>query len=80
MAVAFMMFIKELLWNGGESAICRRFFLPFFAELDIFESFEAMLFFTQKYYPNIVAFDTCNISIILLFKQKNHKYSVQMLA
>ncbi len=53
MAVDFMMFIKELRKNGDEisatpkNAICRRF-LPFLAELDIFESFEAILFFFSK--------------------------------
>ena len=36
-------------------------------------------YFFQKNYPNIFAFDTCNISNILLFNQKNHKCSVQML-
>ena len=43
MAVAFMMYNKELRKNVGETvatAICRRIFLPFLAELDIFESFE----------------------------------------
>ncbi len=61
MAVAFMMFIKELRKNGGEIAASAEnnhlppiFFFPFLAELDIF----------------ILAFDTCNISNILLFNQK----------
>ncbi len=50
MAVTFMMIIKELRRNGGETAataICRRIFLPFLAELDILESFEAILFFSK---------------------------------
>ncbi len=78
MAVAFMMFILELRRNGGETAATAEnrhqppnFFLPFLAELDIFESFETILFFSKKY-PNIFAFDTF-ISNILLFNQKNHK-------
>ena len=45
MAVAFMMFLKELRRNDGETAENRHlpphFFLSFLAELDIFESFEA---------------------------------------
>ena len=54
MAVAFMMFIKELRRNGGETAIYRRiFFLPFLAELDNSESFENNFFFPKK-----IPFDT----------------------
>ncbi len=44
MAVACMMFIKELRRKSGETA---DFFLPFLVELDIFESFEAILFFVS---------------------------------
>ncbi len=55
MAVAFMMFIKELQRNGGETAATAEirhqppnFFLPFLAELYISESFEPNFFFSQK--------------------------------
>ncbi len=51
MAVAFMMFNKELQRNGGESAetaISRRFFLSFIAELDISELLSPKLFFFLK--------------------------------
>ena len=53
MAVAFMMFIKELRRNGGETAATaenRRFFLPFLAELVNSETFETNLFFLKKYF------------------------------
>ncbi len=47
MAVALMMFIKVLRRNGGDTAattenchLPKNFFLAFFAELYIFESFE----------------------------------------
>ncbi len=50
MAVAFMMFSKELRRNGGETAATaknnRIFFMPFLAELDILESFEEI--FSKK--------------------------------
>ena len=50
------MFSKELRRNGGETAENRHqppnFFLSFLAELDIFETFEA-IFFSQKNYLNI---------------------------
>ena len=78
MAVAFMMFILELRRNGGETAATAqnrhqppKFFLSFLPELDIFEIFEAILFFSRKNYPNIFH--------LILFNQKNHKRSVQML-
>ncbi len=52
MAVAFMMFIKELRRNGGETNATAEnrhlppnFFVPFLAELDILESLEAILLF-----------------------------------
>ena len=55
MAVAFMMFIKELRRNGGETAATAEnrhlppnFFLPFLAELYISELFEPNLFFSKK--------------------------------
>ena len=55
MAVAFMMFIKELQRNGGETAAIAEnrhlppnFFLPFLAELYISELFEPNLFFPKK--------------------------------
>ncbi len=55
MAVAFMMFIKELRRNGGETAATAEnghqvpnFFLPFLAESYISESFEPNLFFFKK--------------------------------
>ena len=64
MAVAFMMFIKELRRNGDETTdtaenrhLPPNFFLPFLAELDIFESFEAIIFFAQKNYSNILLFN-----------------------
>ncbi len=54
MAVAFMMFIKELWRNGSKTAATAdnrhqppNFFLSFLAELDIFETFEAILFFSR---------------------------------
>ncbi len=58
-----------------KTAICRRFFLPFLAELDIFESFEPYYFFSQKNYFNIFAIDTCNISNIskVMFESIMHK-------
>ena len=55
MAVAFMMFILELRRNGGETAATAEnrhqppnFFLSFLVELDIFETFEAILFLFKK--------------------------------
>ncbi len=52
MAVVFMIFILELRRNGGETAATAEvrhqppnFFLSFLTELDIFETFEAILFF-----------------------------------
>ena len=61
MAVALMMIIKELRRNGGETAATAEnrhlppnFFLPFLAELDILESFEAILFFFQKITPTFL--------------------------
>ena len=51
-AVAFMMFIKEIRRNGGKTAATAEnrhqppFFLLFLAELDMFETFEAILFFS----------------------------------
>ncbi len=55
MAVAFMMFIKELRRNGGQIRRYRRkppnaaeFFLPFLAELYISELFEPNLFLSKK--------------------------------
>ena len=50
-AVAYMMFIKELQRNvGGTAATAKKNtsaaeFLQFLAELDIFETFETILFF-----------------------------------
>ncbi len=49
MEVAFMMFIMELRKNSGETAATAINHLlppnlPFLAEIDIFESFEAILF------------------------------------
>ncbi len=55
MAVAFMIFIKKLRKKGGEIAATAEnrhlppIYLPFLAELDIFESFEAILFFSQNF-------------------------------
>ena len=73
MAVAFMIFIKELRRNGGETAATAEnrhlppnFFFPFLAELDNLESFEAILFFFKKITPTF------------LHLSKNHKCSVQM--
>ena len=43
---------QELLRNGG-GTICRKNCGPFLAELNIFETFEAILFFFKKNYPNI---------------------------
>ncbi len=55
MAVAFMMFIKELRRNGGEIAAAaenrQKFFLPFLAELYISELFKPNLFFSKKQLP-----------------------------
>ena len=55
MAVAFMMFIKELRRNGGETAATaenrnqlQNFFLPFLAELYVSELFEPNLFFSKN--------------------------------
>ncbi len=55
MAVAFMMFIKELRINGGKTAATTEnryqppnFLLPFLAELNISELFEPNLFFFFK--------------------------------
>ena len=55
MAVASMMFIKELRRNGGKTAAIAEnrhlppnFFLPFLAELYISESFEPNLFFSKN--------------------------------
>ena len=51
MAVAFMMIIKELRRNGGETAENRHLppnFFCHFAELDILESFQAIFFFKKK--------------------------------
>ena len=55
MAVASMMFIKELRRNGGVTAATAEnrhlppiFLLLFLAELDILESFEAILFFSKN--------------------------------
>ena len=61
MAVAFMMFILELRKNGGETAATAEnrhlppnFFLPFLAELDIFESFEQSYFLLKKITPTFL--------------------------
>ncbi len=52
MAVAFMMFIKELQVNGGATAISPRIFvLPFLVELYIFELFEPNLLISSRNLP-----------------------------
>ena len=76
MAVALMMFIEELRKNGGETAICRHF-LPFLAELDIFESFEAIFFFFKKITPKFLHLTLVKFQISYYSTKK--KCSVQIL-
>ncbi len=66
MVVAFMMYVKELRRNGGETAIYRRrFFCHFSLNQTFLNHLRPSYFFSKKNYPNIFAFDTSNISNIL---------------